>query len=203
MGIQTVEDKLERIHTNCYQLYLYNLELKYISEETNSDILNTFNNNDFLRHSIQSMHIHYCLLAYVLIHEKEHYSILQFIHKNAVEDRVKIKIINLFNDPKFQIAWGKIQKLRDKCFAHNDKEMKEIENQIKQTQKERDIIVKNLISSIKLIYSGYGGEIASFNFGDRAGIASILIIVKEWQENRIQKLRDEFYAERNKRMRLG
>ena len=178
---QEMKNRVQKIHVNCHKIFECNLEMKFLFEEANEDEIRNYNTNPFLQLSIQSIHINFCLLAGILLKETEEYSITKFINEYLQEGETKREIWNTIYDYNFQEAWRKVQKLRNKCYAHNDKNEAKVRKEIKLTQKERNIITDGLVKSTKLLYSNFGlGSVGTF-IGEEANIKFELKIIKEWK----------------------
>ncbi len=188
MKTKKYNDTLEKIHINIHMLFLCNVELKYFYKDATKEELQSYSNNSFLSLSIESIHIYFCLLSSILISEKEEYSITKFLNEQMSEGEAKRAIWDILYSYEFQLAWKKIKKLRDKCYAHNDKEEAKISKEIKVTQKERDIIFNGLRKSLVLIERENNNGVASFDSNDSPGIKFHLNLIKNLKEDSGKKL---------------
>jgi hypothetical protein len=186
MEDKAIKDRLEKMHINCYKLFLCNIEMKYLFEEAELEDRQIYGGNLFLRFSIENIHIRFCLLAGILISENEEYSITKFTKDFLEEGETKRGITEVVYNEEFQKAWKRIKKLRDKCYAHNDREEGEISNEIQLTQKERNYITDGLTKSMISLYSDFlSCDLVSFQ-NEEPRIKSTLRVIKEWKSFLIQ-----------------
>jgi|GEM_PF-2649051 len=180
--------KLKIIHINCYKLFLCNLEMKYIFEEANEDDIRNYNSDPFLRFCMESIHIHFCLLANNLISESKHeaYSIIKYLKKDLKDNETGKTVLQMLSTSEFKNAWNKVKELRNKCYAHNDKEAETILEQVKLNQTERNIITENLKKSIIELYKEKGIQLESFRMG-RPKIELKLKVIQEWKSNLVKE----------------
>ena len=189
-------EKYKNIQINCtYKLFRYNLEMKYLFEEADEKIIARYKGAPFLRFGIEGIHVHFCLLAGILINENEEYSIIKFIKEHLEDGETKKKEIwNTLYNYEFQQAWRKIKKLRDKCYAHNDKQKEAIQKEIQLTQSERNIITNGLTKVISLLYE-YDNSVFKNKYAD---IKKNLKIIEEWSNYNSDKALNDIKASKQK-----
>jgi hypothetical protein len=192
-------EKQKVIHWNCYKLFLCNLELKYIFEEAEAIDIANYNLNRFLIFYVENLNINFCLLSSILISEKEEFSLTKFLNEFIQDGKFKKQIWDILYDYDFQRAWRRIKTLRDRCYAHSDKEESRIKKEIQLTQNERNIITNGLTKSIELIYLNFGdGHLATFEMYETPGIKAQLRIIREWKEYKVKDLKNKIRASKQK-----
>lgn len=183
---------LNIINTNAYKLYLCNKELQAISDLQNKEDINVYSTNKFLVRSIDAIHINFCILVNILIHEREHNSILKITDKFD-DTYLKEEVLKGINSQAFQNSYIKIKTLRNKCYAHNDNDVEKIRKEINLTQHDRNIVCDGIISSVKLMCEKLlDVHLASFDMNKEAEIIKQIRVMKEWKrlltQETIQKL---------------
>ncbi|HEY5124674.1 MAG TPA: hypothetical protein VIK14_13165 [Ignavibacteria bacterium] len=174
------KDKLGIIRLNCYKLFLCNLEMKYLFEEADEKTIFSYNSDSFLRFCIESIHIRFCLLASILISENEEYSMMKFINECMNENESKREVWTILYGYDFQLAWKKVKKLRDKCYAHHDKQEERVRELIQLSQRDRNIITNGLVESISVLYREL--KLGGIDFtGEEPGIKAELEIMEEYK----------------------
>lgn len=175
------KEKLEIIYKNSYHIWMCNNELKYVFENANKDEFSVYSNNPFLQFCIDNINVRFCILATILISENEEFSISKFIKENIDDCETRRNAWNIIYNYDFQIAWQKIKVLRDKCYAHNDRQIKKVKNEIKLAQHERNIFCKGIADCVKKIYSGLlDTDAIAFDSIGSPMIAMQMRILSEW-----------------------
>lgn len=186
-----INKKKEVIHINCYKLYLCNIELDFIFNYASSEEQTVFNKNQFLQFSLDSINVNFCILTSILLSEKEEYSIIRFVNEYLKENENKRKVWDILYNYDFQTSWKRIKKLRDKCYAHNDAEQAKIKNEIKLTQKERNIITKGLVDAIMIIYEESNEQVVSFDLNAKPGLKLAINKYIDWKGFRNKEVLDK------------
>ncbi len=175
-------EQLRVMQLNCYKLFLCNLEMNYIYKQATEQERNNYYSNPFLRFCMDSVHIQFCLLASSLLAEHEGHSLMNYAIKNKEASNTAKAVYDLLNTSVFQDTWTKVKKLRDKCYAHKDKEVEYILKEVKLSQSERNFITVCLTNSMILLYKEQDNELASFH-NQHPKIKSILKVIQEWKSN--------------------